>query len=202
MPDTGATEEFRAARDFLLRHREDYEAAYAGFAWPRPARFNWALDWFDAIAAGNDRTALHIVEEDGAETRLSFAELSARSARVANRLRDAHGVRAGDRILVMLGNQAELWETALAAMKLRAVVIPATTLLGPADLRDRVERGRVRHVIARAADAAKFDGVPGTTPASPWAARRRARPAGRRTRRRTGPAPTSPRTAPPGRLTR
>ncbi|MCP9956657.1 AMP-binding protein [Streptomyces sudanensis] len=161
MPDTGATEEFRAARDFLLRHREDYEAAYAGFAWPRPARFNWALDWFDAIAAGNDRTALHIVEEDGAETRLSFAELSARSARVANRLRDAHGVRAGDRILVMLGNQAELWETALAAMKLRAVVIPATTLLGPADLRDRVERGRVRHVIARAADAAKFDGVPG-----------------------------------------
>jgi acetyl-CoA synthetase len=161
MSGSGATEEFRAARDFLLRHREDYEAAYAGFTWPRPARFNWALDWFDAIADGNDRTALHIVEEDGTETRLSFAEMSARSARVANWLRDTHGVRAGDRIIVMLGNQAELWETALAAMKLRAVVIPATPLLGPADLRDRVERGRARHVIVRAADAAKFDEVPG-----------------------------------------
>ncbi|MDT9682790.1 AMP-binding protein [Streptomyces sp. TRM76323] len=161
MSGSGATEQFRAARDFLLRHREDYEAAYAGFAWPRPARFNWALDWFDAIADGNHRTALHIVEEDGAETRLSFAEMSARSARVANWLRDAHGVRAGDRIVVMLGNQAELWETALAAMKLRAVVIPATPLLGPADLRDRVERGRARHVIVRAADTAKFDDVPG-----------------------------------------
>ena len=75
----------------------------------------------------------------------------------------------------MLGNQAELWETALAAMKLRAVVIPATPLLGPADLRDRVERGRVRHVIVRAEDTAKFDEVPGDYTRI---ARRRTRPAG------------------------
>ncbi|MFF9038260.1 AMP-binding protein [Streptomyces sp. NPDC014892] len=157
---TSATEEFRAARDFLLAHREDYATAYKGFEWPRPEYFNWALDWFDVIARGNDRTALHIVEEDGTETRLSFAEMSERSSRVANWLRD-RGVRADDRILVMLGNQAELWETALAAMKLRAVVIPATPLLGPVDLRDRVERGRVRHVIVRAEETSKFDDVPG-----------------------------------------
>ena len=70
---TTATELFRRARDFLLEHREDYTAAYEGFAWPRPQYFNWALDWFDVIADGNDRTALHIVEEDGSEVRLSFA---------------------------------------------------------------------------------------------------------------------------------
>ncbi|MGW7425887.1 AMP-binding protein [Streptomyces sp. NPDC054813] len=157
---TSATEDFRRARDFLLEHRADYAAAYEGFAWPRPDHFNWALDWFDVIAEGNDRTALHIVEEDGTETKLSFAELSERSDRVANHLR-ARGVEPEDRVLVMLGNQAELWETALAAMKLRAVVIPATPLLGPADLRDRVDRGRVKHVITRAADAAKFAEVPG-----------------------------------------
>ncbi|MFF2569339.1 AMP-binding protein [Streptomyces sp. NPDC058084] len=157
---TEATERFRAARDFLLRHRSDYDTAYAGFAWPRPERFNWALEWFDVIAAGNDRTALHIVEEDGSETRLSFAEMSDRSNRVANWLR-AQGVGAGDRMIVMLGNQVELWETMLAAMKLRAVVIPATPLLGPADLRDRVERGRARHVLVRAEDTAKFADVPG-----------------------------------------
>ena len=108
----------------------------------------------------NDRTALHIVEEDGTGAKLSFAELSARSDRVANWLR-GRGVRAGDRMLVMLGNQLELWETALAAMKLRAVVIPATPLLGPADLRDRVDRGRIAHVVVRDADTAKFDEVPG-----------------------------------------
>ncbi|MFD7768334.1 AMP-binding protein [Streptomyces sp. NPDC059787] len=157
---TTATEAFRRARDFLLEHREDYATAHRDFVWPRPERFNWALDWFDVIADGNDRTALHLVEEDGDETRLSFAALARRSDQVANWLRQ-RGVAAEDRVLVMLGNQAELWETALAAMKLRAVVIPATPLLGPADLRDRVGRGRVRHVIARAADTAKFDEVPG-----------------------------------------
>ena len=154
------TELFRVARDFLLEHREDYATAYEGFTWPRPERFNWALDWFDAVAAGNDRIALHIVEEDGTEVRLTFAETAERSARVATWLREK-GVRAGDRVLVMLGNQAELWETALAAMKLRAVVIPATPLLGPADLRDRVERGHVRHVLVRSEDTGKFEDVPG-----------------------------------------
>ncbi|MCZ7416046.1 MULTISPECIES: AMP-binding protein [unclassified Streptomyces] len=160
MTSGSATEEFRAARDFLLEHREDYGRAYKGFAWPRPEHFNWALDWFDVIAEGNDRTALRIVEEDGPGARLSFAELAARSNQAANWLR-ARGVRAGDRVLVMLGNQTELWETALAAMKLRAVVVPATPLLGPADLRDRVERGRVRHVVTRPGDTVKFDDVPG-----------------------------------------
>ncbi|MFF4214044.1 AMP-binding protein [Streptomyces sp. NPDC001796] len=158
--NTAATEAFRTARDFLLAHREDYATAYEGFRWPRPAYFNWALDWFDVIAEGNDRTALHIVEEDGSEERRTFAEMSEHSDRVAGWLRE-QGVRAEDRVLVMLGNQTELWETALAAMKLRAVVIPATPLLGPADLRDRVDRGRVRHVVVRAEDTGKFAEVPG-----------------------------------------
>ncbi|MEV5242744.1 AMP-binding protein [Streptomyces cinnamoneus] len=157
---TGAADGFREARDFLLRHRDDYAAAYEGFVWPRPTTFNWALDWFDAIARGNDRTALWIVEEDGSEARITFDALRRRSDRVANWLR-RQGVRAGDRIVVMLGNQTELWETALAAMKLRAVVIPATPLLGPADLADRVGRGRARHVLVRSEDTGKFAGVPG-----------------------------------------
>ncbi|MEE1803410.1 AMP-binding protein [Streptomyces sp. JV176] len=164
-PGDTVTDRFRAARDFLLAHREDYTTAYEGFTWPRPDRFNWALDWFDRIAEGpdgrgNDRLALHIVEEDGSRTRVTYAEMAARSNRTANWLRE-RGVRAEDRIVVMLGNQAELWETALAAMKLRAVVIPATPLLGPADLRDRVERGRAAHVIVRAEDTGKFADVPG-----------------------------------------
>jgi acetyl-CoA synthetase len=70
-------------------------------------------------------------------------------------------VRAGDRLVVMLGNQAELWEITLAAMKLRAVVIPATPLLGPADLRDRIDRGGARHALVRDADTGKFAQVPG-----------------------------------------
>ncbi|MFI0938198.1 AMP-binding protein [Streptomyces sp. NPDC021020] len=160
MAVSDATGAFRAARDVLLRHREDYEAAVAAFRWPELPRFNWALDWFDVIAAGNDRPALWIVEEDGTEAMISFREMSDRSDRVASWLR-ARGVRAGDRVLLMLGNQVEQWECALALMKLRAVMIPATPLLGPADLRDRIDRGGVRHAVVRAADTAKFDGVLG-----------------------------------------
>jgi len=155
-----STETFRAARDLLLRRREDHDAACREFRWPELGEFNWALDWFDAVAADNDRPALRVVESDGSERRLSFAEMSARSNRVANWLR-GHGVARGDRLVLMLGNQVELWETILAAMKLGAVLIPATTLLGPEDLIDRIERGGARHVVTTAADAAKFDAVPG-----------------------------------------
>ncbi|MFD0683550.1 AMP-binding protein [Actinomadura fibrosa] len=152
--------EFRAARDFLLAHRDDYATAYEKFRWPVLTGFNWALDWFDKIAEGNDGPALWIVEEDGSEARYSFAEMARRSSQVANALRAA-GVRRGDRIVLMLGNQVELWETVLAAMKLGAVLIPCTPLLGAADLQDRITRGRARHVVAGSADAGKFDGLTG-----------------------------------------
>jgi acetyl-CoA synthetase len=152
--------EFIKARDALLRHRENYDEAYREFRWPDLNTFNWALDYFDRIARGNERTALWLVNEGAAEVKLSFAELSERSNRVANHFR-ALGVRRGDRILLMLGNVAPLWEAMLAAMKLGAVIIPATTLLTRDDLADRFARGRVRHVIASAGDAAKFVELPG-----------------------------------------
>jgi len=151
---------FLSARDFLLRHREDYALAYRDFAWPKLDRFNWALDYFDIIARNNAQPALWLVDEDGTEVKLSFAALRERSNQVANALR-ALGVRRGDRILVMLGNVAPLWECMLAAMKLGAVIVPATTLLTAADLNDRFARGRVRHVIASTEAAAKFADVPG-----------------------------------------
>ena len=118
----------RALRDGLLENREDWEAACAAFAWPVLDEFNWALDWFDPFARGNDAVGLLVVEADGSSVSLTFDELVTRSDQVATWLR-AQGVARGDRIVLMLGNQVELWETMLAAMKLGAVVIPATTLL-------------------------------------------------------------------------
>ena len=130
MTDSAApTAAFRAARDLLLGHRDDYESARREFTWPELDEFNWALDWFDVIAAEHpDRPALRIVGDDGADDSLSFAELATRSGQVANWLRGL-GVRRGDRVLLMLGNVAPLWEVILAAMKLGAVIIPASTLL-------------------------------------------------------------------------
>ena len=161
MKTTGAAAAFLVGRDFILKHRTDYETAVREFEWPAQERFNWALDYFDAIAIGNDRPALHIVEEDGSETIRSFAELSVASNRVANFLRDL-GARRGDCLMLMLGNEVALWETLLGAIKLGLVVTPATTLLTTVDLQDRVDRGRVRHVVTGAVNASKFAGVSGT----------------------------------------
>ncbi|PZW97885.1 acetyl-CoA synthetase [Pseudomonas sp. 478] len=149
---------FLAARDFLLAHRTDYATAVRDFRWPQLNEFNWALDYFDAMAEGNQANALWIVEEDGSEQRYSFQQLASRSNQVANHLR-ALGVRRGERILLMLGNDVALWETMLAAFKIGAVVIPATALLTPDDLRDRIERGQVRHLVVGNAHVDKFVGL-------------------------------------------
>jgi acetyl-CoA synthetase len=152
---------YRAARDMLVRHRGDYDAAVAAFRWPDIGdRFNWALDWFDPVAAGNPRTALRIIAEDGSDRSYSFAELAARSDRLAASL-IAGGVASGDRVMVMLANQVELWESMLARMKLGAVIMPATTALGPNDIADRLGRGSVRHVITNADQVDKFADIPG-----------------------------------------
>ncbi|MDO9297197.1 AMP-binding protein [Bradyrhizobium sp.] len=156
---------FQDARAFLLQHRTDYDAAVRDFRWPDPVPFNWALDWFDAELADNadskDRPALWIVDAgSNRETKLSFEALSRRSNQVANFLR-AQGLKRGDHLLLLLGNVIPLWETMLAAMKLGVVVIPATTLLTPDELRDRLDRGRAKIVVATQDQVAKFAGLGG-----------------------------------------
>jgi acetyl-CoA synthetase len=154
---------FRSARASLLAWRDDYATAYREFRWPVLTQFNWALDWFDTLAqdpATSEQPALWIAQPGGSDTRLSFADLAARSNRVANWLAAA-GVRRGDRLILMLDNQVELWETLLAGIKLGAVLIPASTLLTPADLQDRVQRGDARHVVVGAPNVERFAQVPG-----------------------------------------
>ena len=151
---------FIQARDFLQSHRTDYEHAYHGYIAPALTEFNWALDYFDVAARGNQVAALRVVGEDGSDVSISYAEMAERSNRVANWLREA-GVARGDRVLLMLPNRVELWELMLAGIKLGAVMVPTSMLAMPADLRDRMVRGKVRHIIAQSSEAAKFDGVEG-----------------------------------------
>jgi acetyl-CoA synthetase len=158
-PHSG-TAAFRAARDLLLRHREDFGAAEREFSWPQLREFNWALDWFDVVAADHPgQEALRVVTDDGV-TSLTYGELAARSNQLARWLRGL-GARRGDRLLLMLGNIAPLWEVILAAIKLGLVIIPASTLLGPEDLADRIDRGDVKHVVTETTHAAKFEGLTG-----------------------------------------
>ncbi|TKV57110.1 AMP-dependent synthetase [Nakamurella flava] len=155
------TETYRQARDLLQELSKDYGRAVSEFTWPDFGdSFNWAIDWFDANARGNSRTALWIVEEDGSEAKYTFDDMARRSDQVAALLA-ANGVTRGDRVLLMLNNQVELWDTMLAVMKLGGVILPTTTALGPLELVDRIERGGARYVVVNAADVGKFDQVPG-----------------------------------------
>jgi len=151
---------FQEARAFLLQNRLDYDKAVAGFKWPDQTTFNWALDWFDAELArdpqSKDLPGLWIVDAaSNTDTKLSFATLSRRSNQVANFLR-AQGLKRGDHLLLLLGNVVPLWETMLACIKLGVVIIPATTLLTPDELRDRLDRGRAKVVVAAQDQVAKF----------------------------------------------
>jgi acetyl-CoA synthetase len=169
------TSAYRASRDQLLSLRGDPSRALAAFRWPELGeRFNWAVDWFDAIARGNERQALVIVEEDGSRTARTFDEMSLASDRLASWL-TAQGVTKGDPVVLMLGNQVELWESMLAVMKLGAVILPTTTAITATDLADRIARSGARHVICNAADTGRLTAVPGTFtgisvgPADGWA---------------------------------
>ncbi len=152
---------FQQARDFLQRHRADYDTAARDYRAPQLDTFNWALDFFDTEAKDKHHTALWVVAEDGSEQKVSFADMSSRSHQVAQYLHDC-GVRRGDRVLLMLPNRVELWEVMLAGIKLGAVLVPTTMLVSPADLQDRLDRGNIRHVIAQASEAPKYEGLQGS----------------------------------------
>src|SRR5699024_12134723 len=104
------TEQFLAARDFLVANRENYTTAVKEFEWPRLDSFNFATDWFDYLAtqsASENREAIVINEQDGSSTRRTYSEMSMRSQQLANWLSD-QGVKREDTVLLMLNNLLEL----------------------------------------------------------------------------------------------
>lgn len=156
MTHTTATELFRTARDGLLALRGKHDEALQTFTWPEfSGQFNWAIDWFDSYARGNDGAALIIVEEDGSSNSFTFDQMAKRSDQVAAWLA-AQGVGKGDPVILMLGNQVELWDAMLAVMKLGGVIMPTTTAVGTSDLIDRIERGGAKFAITNASETSKY----------------------------------------------
>ncbi|WP_019633407.1 acyl-CoA synthetase [Actinomadura atramentaria] len=151
---------FRAARDLLLDLRTDHTAANAAFTWPAPGSFNWATDWFDALAREQPyRTALIVAEPDGTARTRTFGELARGSDARAGWLQEI-GVGKGDVVMTVLDNRPELWELMLAAMKTGAVLAPCGTDLPAPSVADRARRARVRLLVAAAPDAARLAEVP------------------------------------------
>lgn len=152
------TAHYRAARDRLLAL--DPTEVTEQFHWPEFEHFNFGLDWFDAIAEDPqraDQPAL-IVTGDSGTTALTFAELSARSTKVAGWFQSL-GVSRGDKFMMMLDNEVELWEAMLAAIKIGAVILPTTVMLDTKALASRIQRAGVDWALTNQQNIHKFHDV-------------------------------------------
>ncbi len=146
---------FIEARDFFF-NVSSYEEAYEKFKWPRVTKFNWASDYFDEMARGNEKDALIYCDEAGNEKIVSFDKMSRRSSQVANFLNDL-GLQKGDRVMIMMDTSVEIFEIILGIMKAGGSIIPAATLLSSNDISDRIERGNVKFIIAHRHFAERID---------------------------------------------
>ena len=74
---THDAQKFFDLREFLL-NVQSYEEAVAGFKWPRITKFNWALDYFDVIAEGNQKPALIYADTEGNDETVTFDDMMKR----------------------------------------------------------------------------------------------------------------------------
>jgi acyl-coenzyme A synthetase/AMP-(fatty) acid ligase len=97
---------------------------------------NFARDVVDA--APRDRRALVEISGQGERREYAFAEVSDRSARLAQTL-TAHGVAKGDVVLTLIGNRPEWVFAMVACFRIGAVVLPCNEQLRSHDLRHRLD---------------------------------------------------------------
>jgi acyl-coenzyme A synthetase/AMP-(fatty) acid ligase len=143
----------------LVRSLEEYRKLRDKWRLEVPEHFNFGYDVVDRWAEGHpDVCALWWVGPEGAERKLSFGQLSARSSRVAAAL-GSLGLKRADRVLLNLPSVPEWWEAMVGLTKADMVAIPATTLLTEKDIVFRVRSAEIDGVITDEAGAQKVDDV-------------------------------------------
>jgi acyl-coenzyme A synthetase/AMP-(fatty) acid ligase len=136
----------------------DYEQTCREFRWEVPQHYNFAFDVVDRWGEDAEKLAMLWLDERGDQKRLTFRDFTMRSNQVGNALRSM-GIRAGDRILIMLPRLPEWWEAVLAIMKIGAISMPGTTLLTPKDVAYRLQSAEAAAVITDAEGAQKVEQV-------------------------------------------
>ena len=118
-------EKFLPRQDF-----SSYEDFIANYQVNVPPRFNFAYDVVDGWTREEpEKPALAWMNGALEERIVTFREVTERSNQAAN-LFKAHGIRKGDRVLLILKQRIEVWICMIALHKIGAVVIPASFLGG------------------------------------------------------------------------
>ena len=121
----------------MLQRGGSYDEVYDSFRWEPPERFNIGTAACDRHADGGGRLALIYEAPDGSIVRFTFDDLKRLSNKCANAL-SALGIRAGDRVGVLLPQRPETAIAHLAIYKLGAVALPLFTQFGPDALEHRL----------------------------------------------------------------
>ena len=139
----------RIYRDFIIP-TEDENGKLTGIAFKNVDKFNFAFDVIDALGTRKpDRRAMLHISEDGTEREFTFKDMMRESARCANYFKSL-GIKAGDRVMLVLKRHYQYWFAVLGLHKLGAVVIPATNQLLTKDFAYRFEAANVKAILCTA----------------------------------------------------
>ena len=130
--------------------QEDETGALQSLEFIHPEHFNFAFDVVDALGekSPNKLAMLH-VSQNYEERRLTFADMSRESSRVANYFLSL-GIKRGDRVMLVLKRHYQFWYAILGLHKLGAVAIPATNLLLENDFDYRFREAAVDAIVCTA----------------------------------------------------
>lgn len=128
------------------------QGALVDFALKVPDHFNFGYDVVDEIARETpEKRALVWCNARHEERMFNFRELRDLSTQAAN-VFAAHGIRRGDRVMLLLKRHYEYWYALVGLHKLGAVAIPATNLLSAPDLAYRINAAQVAAVVTTPED--------------------------------------------------
>ena len=126
--------------------RPTYEQLYASFRWNIPARYNIAADVCDRHAGDPGKVALIGEDSDGKAWKMTFREVQRRANQLANLLLSL-GLVKGDRVLLLLGQNAWTAIAHVACWKAGLVSVPTSILFAADAVAYRLNAVGVRVVI-------------------------------------------------------
>lgn len=124
--------------------QEDFEQ---NFSLQIPKRFHFAYDVVDEYARiSPNKRALIWCDVHGNEREFTFGEISKMSNQAAN-VFQAHGLKKGDPVVLMLKRRWQYWVATVALLKIGCILIPATAQLQKKDVVYRVQASSSRAII-------------------------------------------------------
>ena len=115
-----------------------------------PDDFNFGYDVVDDIAINDpDRKALVWQHENGEERTFTFADMKRLSDKTCNYFK-SKGIGKGDFVILCMKHSYQFWYISVALHKMGAVVVPATFMLKPHDIKYRINTASIKACVVTA----------------------------------------------------